>query len=99
MERKTRFVAQATSARDYHYFSITPRSNRDATAHQLDREFHESTRRRISSIILSIRLHERGLLARTPAVCVPLTYTNRIYVFGSAEIIHIRAQINGGPLF
>ncbi|GFW74069.1 HTH_Tnp_Tc3_2 domain-containing protein [Trichonephila clavipes] len=36
-----------------------------------------ATGTRVSRMIVSKRLHERGLFARRPAVCVPLTSTNR----------------------
>ncbi|GBM62442.1 Transposable element Tcb2 transposase [Araneus ventricosus] len=53
------------------------RRNRGATASQLSRDLYEATRTRVSRVTVSKRLHETGLFARRPAVCVPLTSTNR----------------------
>ncbi|GBN94781.1 hypothetical protein AVEN_93359-1, partial [Araneus ventricosus] len=53
------------------------RRNRGATASQLSRDLYAATGTRVSRVTVSKRLHETGLFARRPAVCVPLTSTNR----------------------
>ncbi|GFV44101.1 transposable element Tcb2 transposase [Trichonephila clavipes] len=37
----------------------------------------QATGTRVSRVTISKRLHEKGLFARRPVVCIPLTYTNR----------------------
>lgn len=68
---------RATTAADDRYLSITARRNRDATASQLSRDLYAATGSRVSRVTVYRRLHERGLFARRPAVCVPLTSANR----------------------
>ncbi|GFV91416.1 HTH_Tnp_Tc3_2 domain-containing protein [Trichonephila clavipes] len=51
--------------------------NTGATASQLSRHLFAATGTRVSRVTASKRLHERGLFARRPAVCVPLMSTNR----------------------
>ncbi|GBM21753.1 hypothetical protein AVEN_118280-1 [Araneus ventricosus] len=62
-------------------FNLTPsvvsRHNRDATASQLFRDLYAATGTRASRVTVSKRLRETGSFARRPAVCVPLTSTNR----------------------
>ncbi|GBO11641.1 Transposable element Tc1 transposase [Araneus ventricosus] len=68
---------KATTATEDCYSSIIARCNRGATASQLSRDLYAATRTRVSRVTVSKRLHETGLFARRPAVCVPLTSTNR----------------------
>lgn len=68
---------RATTAREDRHLSIIARRNRGATASQLSRDLYAATETRVSRVTVSRRLHERGLFARRPAVCVPLTSTNR----------------------
>ncbi|GBO03204.1 hypothetical protein AVEN_228326-1 [Araneus ventricosus] len=51
--------------------------NRGATASQLSCDLYAATRTHVSRVTVSKRLHETGLFARRPAVCVLLTSTNR----------------------
>ncbi|GBM14259.1 hypothetical protein AVEN_167339-1 [Araneus ventricosus] len=68
---------RATTATEDRYLSIIARRNRGATASQLSRDLYAATGTRVSRVTVSKRLHETGLLAKRPAVCVPLTSTNR----------------------
>ncbi|GBN60330.1 Transposable element Tcb2 transposase [Araneus ventricosus] len=68
---------RATTATEDRYLSIIARRNRGATASQLSRDLYEANETRVSRVTVSKRLHETGLFARRPAVCVPLTSTNR----------------------
>ncbi|GBM45040.1 Transposable element Tc1 transposase [Araneus ventricosus] len=68
---------RATTATEDRYLSIIARRNRGATASQLTRDLYAATGTRISRVTVSKRLHETRLFARRPAVCVPLTSTNR----------------------
>ncbi|GBN10984.1 hypothetical protein AVEN_13648-1 [Araneus ventricosus] len=68
---------RATTATEDRYMSIIARRNRGATASQLSRDLYAATGTRVSRVTVSKRLHETGLLARRPAVFVPLTSTNR----------------------
>ncbi|GBN32974.1 hypothetical protein AVEN_153850-1 [Araneus ventricosus] len=71
---------RASTATEDRYLSIIARRNRvtrGATASQLSRDLYAATRTRVSRVAVSKRLHETGLFARRPAVCVPLTSTNR----------------------
>ncbi|GBN24449.1 hypothetical protein AVEN_124401-1 [Araneus ventricosus] len=63
---------RATTATEDRYLSIIARRNRGATASQLSHDLYAATGTRVSK-----RLHETGFFARRPAVCVPLTSTNR----------------------
>ncbi|GBM75150.1 hypothetical protein AVEN_195571-1 [Araneus ventricosus] len=67
-------TAKATEDR---YLSIIVRRNRGATASQLSLDLYAATGTHVSRVTFSKRLHETGLFARRPAVCVPLTSTNR----------------------
>ncbi|GBN24544.1 hypothetical protein AVEN_242081-1, partial [Araneus ventricosus] len=64
---------RATTDTEDRYLSIIARRNRGATASQLSR----STGTRVLLVTVSKRLHETGLFTRRPAICVPLTSTNR----------------------
>ncbi|GBN18658.1 hypothetical protein AVEN_173768-1 [Araneus ventricosus] len=68
---------RATTATEDRYLSITARRNRGATGSQLSRDLYAATGTRVSRVTVSKRLYETGLFARRPAVCVPLTFTNR----------------------
>ncbi|GBM71183.1 hypothetical protein AVEN_113176-1 [Araneus ventricosus] len=68
---------RATTATEDCYLSIIARRNRGATASQLSRDLYAATRTRVLRVTVSKRLHETGLFVRRPAVCVPLTSTNR----------------------
>ncbi|GBL87031.1 Transposable element Tcb2 transposase [Araneus ventricosus] len=68
---------RATTATEDRYLSIIARRNRGATASQLSRDLYAATGTRVSRVTVSKRPHETGLFARRPAVCVPLTSTNR----------------------
>ncbi|GBN38897.1 hypothetical protein AVEN_153224-1 [Araneus ventricosus] len=67
---------RATTATEDRYLSIIARGNRGATSSQLSRDLYAATGTRVSRVTVSKRLHETGLFARRPAVCVPLTSTN-----------------------
>ncbi|GBM97617.1 hypothetical protein AVEN_165875-1 [Araneus ventricosus] len=68
---------RATTATEDRYLSIIARRNRGATASQLSCDLFAATGTRVSRVAVSKRLHEIGLFARRPAVCVLLTSTNR----------------------
>lgn len=68
---------RATTAREDRQLSLLARRNRGATASQLSRDLYAATGKRVSRVTVSKRLNERGLFARKPAVCIPLTSTNR----------------------
>ncbi|GBN14446.1 hypothetical protein AVEN_99692-1 [Araneus ventricosus] len=67
----------ATTVTEDCYLSIIARCNRGATASQLSRDLYAVTGICVSRVTVYKRLHETGLFARRPAVCVPLTSTNR----------------------
>ncbi|GBN95070.1 Transposable element Tc1 transposase [Araneus ventricosus] len=78
IERKPgRGRLKATTATEDRYLSVIARRNRGATASQLSRDLYAATGTRVSMVTVSKRLHETGLFARRPAVCVLLTSTNR----------------------
>ncbi|GBM69327.1 hypothetical protein AVEN_155752-1 [Araneus ventricosus] len=77
IERKPGQGPRATTASEDRYLSIITRRNRSATASQLSRDLYAVTGTRVSRVTVSKTLHETGLFARRPAVCVPLTSTNR----------------------
>ncbi|GFV25264.1 transposable element Tcb2 transposase [Trichonephila clavipes] len=58
-------------------FFLTARRNRTENATQLQRQLLLATGRRVSSQTVRNRLHERGLYARRPMVCIPLTPRHR----------------------
>ncbi|GBL75556.1 hypothetical protein AVEN_154895-1 [Araneus ventricosus] len=68
---------RATTATEDRYLSNIARRNRGATASQLYHDLYTATGTRVSRVTVSKRLHKTGLLARRPAVCVPLTSMNR----------------------
>ncbi|GFW31451.1 HTH_Tnp_Tc3_2 domain-containing protein [Trichonephila clavipes] len=65
---------RATTAREDRHLSIIARRNRGATASQPSRDLYGI---HLSRLTVSKRLHERGLFARGPAVCVSLKSMNR----------------------
>ncbi|GBL99184.1 Transposable element Tc1 transposase [Araneus ventricosus] len=67
---------RATTATEDRYLSIIARRNRGATASQLSRDMYAATGTRVSRVTVSKKLHETGLFARRPVVCVPPTSTN-----------------------
>ncbi len=68
---------RATTATVYRYIRLTSRRNRRANATQLQRRLLLATGRRVSSQTVRSRLHEGGLYARRPMVCIPLTPRHR----------------------
>ncbi|KFM60781.1 Transposable element Tcb2 transposase, partial [Stegodyphus mimosarum] len=68
---------RATTPREDCYLSISARPNRGATTSQLSRGLYAATGTRVTKVTVSKRLHERGLFARRPGACVPLTSTDR----------------------
>ncbi|GFW27357.1 hypothetical protein TNCV_2832571 [Trichonephila clavipes] len=56
---------------------LRARRNRTENATQLQRQLLLATGRRVSSQTVRNRLHEGGLYARRPMVCIPLTPRHR----------------------
>ncbi|GFX00715.1 HTH_Tnp_Tc3_2 domain-containing protein [Trichonephila clavipes] len=56
--------SRATMGREDRHLQIIVRRNRDATASLLSRELFTTAGTRVSWVIVSRRLHERGLFAR-----------------------------------
>ncbi|GFU89060.1 transposable element Tc1 transposase [Trichonephila clavipes] len=57
-------------AREDRHLSILARRNKRVTSSQLSRYLYAATGIRVSRVTVSKRLHERGLFARRPAVCI-----------------------------
>ncbi|GFY14793.1 HTH_Tnp_Tc3_2 domain-containing protein [Trichonephila clavipes] len=68
---------RATTSTDDRYIQLTARRNRTENATQLQRQLLLATGRRVSSQTIHNRLHEGGLYARRPMVCIPLTPRHR----------------------
>ncbi|GFU78606.1 transposable element Tcb2 transposase [Trichonephila clavipes] len=68
---------RATTSTDGRYIQLTAHRNRAENATQLQRQLLLATGRRVSSQIVRNRLHEGGLYARRPMVCIPLTPRRR----------------------
>ncbi|GFV65203.1 transposable element Tcb2 transposase [Trichonephila clavipes] len=68
---------RATKSSYDRYIQLTARRNRTENATQLQRQFLLATGRRVSSQTARNRLHEGGLYARRPMVCIPLTPHHR----------------------
>ncbi|GFU37671.1 HTH_Tnp_Tc3_2 domain-containing protein [Trichonephila clavipes] len=64
---------RATTSTDDRYIQSTARRNRTENATQLQRELLLATGRRVFSQTVHNQLHEGGLYARRPMVCIPLT--------------------------
>ncbi|GFT16291.1 HTH_Tnp_Tc3_2 domain-containing protein [Trichonephila clavipes] len=64
---------RATTSSYDRYIQLTARRNRTENATQLQRQLLLATGRRVSSQTARNRLHEGGLYARRPMVCIPLT--------------------------
>ncbi|GFV23711.1 transposable element Tcb2 transposase [Trichonephila clavipes] len=64
-------------AREDRHLSIKARRNRGAAASQRSRYLYAAIVTHVSRVIVSKRLHERGLFSKILAVCVSLTSTNR----------------------
>ncbi|GFW41643.1 transposable element Tcb2 transposase [Trichonephila clavipes] len=64
---------RATTSTDDRYIQLTARRNRTENAMQLQRQLLLATGRRVFSQTVRNRLHEGGLYARRPMVCIPLT--------------------------
>ncbi|GFW45595.1 transposable element Tc1 transposase [Trichonephila clavipes] len=60
----------ATTAREDRHLLIIARHNRGATASQLSHYLYAVTGTRVSRLIVSKRLYEKGLFTRRPDVCV-----------------------------
>ncbi|GFU82292.1 HTH_Tnp_Tc3_2 domain-containing protein [Trichonephila clavipes] len=75
-------VARSVVARMWNRFketgNLTARRNRTENATQLQRQLLLATGRRVSSQTARNRLHEGGLYARRPMVCIPLTPHHRV---------------------
>ncbi|GFS88916.1 transposable element Tcb2 transposase [Trichonephila clavipes] len=68
---------RATTSTDDRYIQLTARRNRTENATQLQRQLLLATGRMVSSQTVRNRLHEGGLYARRPMVCIPLTSRHR----------------------
>ncbi|GFY33834.1 HTH_Tnp_Tc3_2 domain-containing protein [Trichonephila clavipes] len=68
---------RATTSSYDRYIQLTARRNRTENATQLQRQLLLATGRRVSSQTARNRLHEGGLYARRPMVCIPLTPHHR----------------------
>ncbi|GFW23283.1 HTH_Tnp_Tc3_2 domain-containing protein [Trichonephila clavipes] len=68
---------RTTTSTDDRYIQLTARRNRTENATQLQRQLLLATGRRVSSQTVRNRLHEGGLYARRPMVCIPLTPRHR----------------------
>ncbi|GFV29918.1 transposable element Tcb2 transposase [Trichonephila clavipes] len=68
---------RATTSTDDRYIQLTARRNRTENATQLQIQLLLSTGRRVSNQTVRNRLHEGGLYARRPMVCIPLTPRHR----------------------
>ncbi|GFW39049.1 HTH_Tnp_Tc3_2 domain-containing protein [Trichonephila clavipes] len=68
---------RATTSTDDRYIQLTVRRNRTENATELQRQLLLATGRRVSSQTVRNRLHEGGLYARRPMVCIPLTPRHR----------------------
>ncbi|GFT72691.1 transposable element Tcb2 transposase [Trichonephila clavipes] len=64
---------RATTSTDDRYIQLTARRNRTENTTQLQRQLLLATGRRVFSQTVRNRLHEGGLYARRPMVCIPLT--------------------------
>ncbi|GFX80591.1 HTH_Tnp_Tc3_2 domain-containing protein [Trichonephila clavipes] len=64
---------RATTSTDDRYIQLTARRNRTENATQLQRQLLLATGRRVSGQTVRNRLHEGGIYARRPMVCIPLT--------------------------
>ncbi|GFV58463.1 transposable element Tc1 transposase [Trichonephila clavipes] len=69
---------RATISTDDRYIQLTFRRNKIENATQLQRQLLLATGRRVSSQTVRNRLHEGGLYARRPMVCIPLTPRHRV---------------------
>ncbi|GBM48120.1 hypothetical protein AVEN_116836-1 [Araneus ventricosus] len=90
---------RATTATEDRYLSIISKRNRGATASQLSRDLYAATGTRVSRVTVSKTLHETGLFARRPAVCVPLTSTNRRVRLTWCREHRVGVWIKGRPFF
>ncbi|GFW76210.1 transposable element Tcb2 transposase [Trichonephila clavipes] len=64
---------RATTSTDDRYIQLTTHRNRTENATQLQRQLLLTRGRKVSSQTVRNRLHEGGLYARRPMVCIPLT--------------------------
>ncbi|GFW60352.1 transposable element Tcb2 transposase [Trichonephila clavipes] len=69
---------RTTTSTDDRYTQLTTRRNRTENATQLQRQLLSATGRRVFSQTVCNRLHEGGLYARRPMVCIPLTPRHRV---------------------
>ena len=75
--RYSRGRARATSAADDRYLQLTARRYSTATPTHLRSSLAAATGRLVSGSTVRRRLHEGGLYARRPALCVPITPRHR----------------------
>ncbi|GFU50666.1 transposable element Tcb2 transposase [Trichonephila clavipes] len=68
---------RTTTSTNDRYIQLTAHRNRTENATQLQRQLLLATGRRVSSQTVRNRLHEGGLYARRPMVCIPLTPRHR----------------------
>ncbi|GFS70944.1 transposable element Tcb2 transposase [Trichonephila clavipes] len=68
---------RATTSTDDRYIQLIARRNRTENATQLQRQLLLATGQRVFSQTVRNRLHEGGLYARRPMVCIPLTPRHR----------------------
>ncbi|GBM35163.1 hypothetical protein AVEN_140761-1 [Araneus ventricosus] len=75
-----------TTTTDDHYLSQCARRRRTLTARELASQLPAATGRPISRQTVSRKLHEGGLFARRPVVCVPLSPMSERGCIGPANI-------------
>ena len=68
---------RAITANEDRYLFLSAKRKRAATATQLSRNLVAAAGTSISSKTVSRRFHGRGLYARKPAICIPLTHSHK----------------------
>ncbi|GBO26770.1 hypothetical protein AVEN_248977-1 [Araneus ventricosus] len=82
IERKLKVVQEPPRPQKHLYLSIIARRKRGATASQLSRDLYAATRTRVyKGDCFQKRLHETGLFARRPKVCVLIYFYEQRVLF------------------
>ena len=92
--------SRATTAREDRHLSLLARRYRGATASQISRELYAVTEKRVSRVIVSKRLNERGLFSRSFKyiqltiinLFIILTSINTHWIFYLKKILQIKFQ-------
>ncbi|GFU70449.1 uncharacterized protein TNCV_1116451 [Trichonephila clavipes] len=89
---------RATTPAEDRFLALSARRRRTTTVPQLVADHFQASGRRISATTMRNRLHNAGLYARRPVVCVPSTDDSKGTTYAGQENMFLGRRSNNGIL-